>query len=170
MILDKLVTRVYGRVPLVAASSPRGVSLRNLYLYLVSQFALEFDLVMKVNDSLDSFSLQWEKYENAIVSYCKAGSRKPAYLQQVLDSTDEDDPGKLASYYGTAGNYRWCKISRNRLLATALEEIFMPSPRRDHTQIDQSAILRLIFSQHPTYPQKRKILHHTKFPAIRYYV
>ena len=56
---------------------------------------VEFDLVMKVDDSLDNFSYQWEQYENAIISYCKAGSSKPAYLQQVFDFMDEDDPGKL---------------------------------------------------------------------------
>ncbi len=100
----------------MAALSPRGVSSKNLielYLYLVSQFALEFDLVMKVNDSLDSFSLQWEKYENAIVSYCKAGSRKPAYLQQVIDSTDEDDPGKLATIVQREiiAGAKYCKIA-----------------------------------------------------------
>ena len=49
---------------------------------------------MKVNDSLDNFSIEWERYENAIMSYSKAG-KKPAYLQRILDSTDEDDPGKL---------------------------------------------------------------------------
>ena len=55
--------------------------------------------MMKMNDSLDNFSLQWEQYENAIMSYCRAGKTKPAYLQRVLDSTDEDDPGKLLSVY-----------------------------------------------------------------------
>jgi hypothetical protein len=41
------------------------------------------------------------------------------------------------------------------LLAMALE-IFTPSPRGDHAHIDQSAISRLIFSRHPTYPRKMR--------------
>ena len=48
---------------------------------------------MKVNDSMDNFSIEWEQCEN-VMSYSKAG-KKPAYHQRILDSTDEDDPGKL---------------------------------------------------------------------------
>jgi hypothetical protein len=73
----------------------------------------------------------------------------------------------IAWGYRTAGNFRWCKISRNCLLLL-LEEIFVvlnfaPSPRGDHTYIDWPTISQFIFSRCPIYPQKT-----WKFPAIRY--
>ena len=49
--------------------------------------------MMKMNDSLDHFSLQWERWECAILSYSKASKSKPAHIQRILDSTDENDPG-----------------------------------------------------------------------------
>jgi hypothetical protein len=53
------------------------------------------------------------------------------------------------------------------LLATALEEIcvmviFAPSPRGDHTHIDQSAIHGLYFHSARPICEKSEILHHAK--------
>ena len=51
--------------------------------------------MMKLDNSLEQFCVQWEKWENAIIDYSKASTSKPAYLQRVLESMKEDDPGML---------------------------------------------------------------------------
>lgn len=52
-------------------------------------------MVMKIDDSLEHFCVEWEKWENAIMNYSKASKSKPAYLQRVLNSTNEEDPGMV---------------------------------------------------------------------------
>lgn len=69
---------------------------------------------MKMNDSLDHFSLQWERWEGAILNYSKASKSKPAHIQRILDSTDEGDPG-IVSYLALSLIlftllYRFCDI------------------------------------------------------------
>lgn len=56
-------------------------------------------MIMQIEDSLDHFCVQWERWENAIIGYSKASKTKPAYLQSVLDSMDENDPGLYMSVF-----------------------------------------------------------------------
>ena len=67
--------------------------------------ALEFNLVMKLDDSLEQFCIQWEKWENAIIDYSKASTSKPAYRKRLLDLMIEDDLGTEHCFYNYEHNY-----------------------------------------------------------------